>query len=149
MPHPHLFMGLLVLYFPPSLPYLPITNTISVHNDPLRQMTIDLMVIHQSIGHTHLEVVRHLLPSVLELALGVVPTAGRQVGDTVQEYHVWREEVRKKVNMVVSNKKVVLSLHKTVKTLNHPFCSPLSSSHTHPPTHPQTHTHTHTWSGWC
>ena len=52
---------------------LSISNSVTVHYNPLRQGIIDAVVHFESIGHAQLQVVGQLLPSVLKLALSVVP----------------------------------------------------------------------------
>ena len=56
--------------------YLSISHSITEHNDPVWKVVIDLVVVLESVGHAHLQIVSQLLVCHLEHTLGVVPGGG-------------------------------------------------------------------------
>ena len=52
--------------------YLSIADSIPVDDDAVWEGSVDLMIFPQCVGHAHLEVVGHLLSSVLKHHLTVV-----------------------------------------------------------------------------
>ena len=53
--------------------HLSITHTVPVYDDPIREHTIDLVVVMEGRGHSHLEIVSQLLSCGLEHCLRIVP----------------------------------------------------------------------------